>query len=267
MTVRFLRYGDPHVRTIRLSRRVVLQRLYSPPPQGRWLLAVDPETLVARIVVQRLPDGFVPDIDGHEDLFPLLMTVERQDGFLEGGDWLVAFTPEKKGHDGVYRSYRIEWDDPNPELMGEMDHVSHPSALQVFLCHSSGDKAAVRKLHDDILTLGFNPWLDELRLLPGQDWKVEIKKAIRKTDVVIVCLSNKSVTKSGFVQAEIKYALDVADEQPEGTIFIIPLRLEECKVPDRLSQWQWVDYYKENGRDQLQRALRTRAATLEFRED
>ncbi len=82
-----------------------------------------------------------------------------------------------------------------------------------------------------------------------------------------MCLSKKSVTKSGFVQAEIKYALDVADEQPEGTIFIIPLRLEECTVPDRLSQWQWVDYYKENGRDQLQRALRTRAATLEFRED
>lgn len=211
MSVQFLRYGDPHVRTIRLSRKVVLQRLYNPPPQGRWLLAIDPETLVARIVVQRLPDGFVPDIDGHEDLFPLLMAVERQDGFLEGGDWLVAFTPEKKGPDGVYRSYRIEWDDPNPELMGEVDHVPHPSALQVFLCHSSGDKAAVRKLHDDISTLGFNPWLDELRLLPGQDWKMEIKKAIRKTDVVIVCLSKKSVTKSGFVQSEIKYTLGVQE--------------------------------------------------------
>lgn len=267
MNIQFLQYTDPHIRTIRLSRKVVLQRLYNPPSQGRWLLAVDPETLVARIVVQRLPDGFVPDIEGHEDLFPLLMTLERQDGFLEGGDWLVAHTPEKRVHDGIYRSYRIEWDDPNPELMGEVERVPHPSGLQVFLCHSSGDKAAVRKLYSDIVTLGFTPWLDELRLLPGQDWKAEIRKAIRKTDVVIVCLSKKSVTKSGFVQAEIKYALDIADEQPEGTIFIIPLRLEECKVPDRLSQWQWVDYYKENGRDQLQRALRTRAATLEFRED
>jgi hypothetical protein len=267
MFVRFVQYIDPHIRTIRLSRKVVLQRLYSPPHQGRWLLAVDPETLVARIVVQRLPDGFVPDVDGHEDLFPLLMTVERQDGLLEAGDFLVAFTTEKKEHDGIYRSYRIEWDDPNPQLMGEAEKLPHPSALQIFLCHSSGDKTAVRKLHDDIVTLGFSPWLDEFKLLPGQDWKVEIVKAIRKTDVVIVCLSKKSITKSGFVQAEIKYALNVANEQPEGTIFIIPLRLEECKVPDSLSQWQRVDYYKENGRDQLQRALRTRSATLEFREN
>jgi hypothetical protein len=264
MFVQMVQYIDPHIRTIRLSRKVVLQRLYNPPPQGRWLLAVDPETLVARIVVQRLSDGFVPDIDGHEDLFPLLMTIERQDGILEGGDWLIAFTPENKRYDGIYRSYRIEWHDPNPQLMGEAHKIPHPSALQVFLCHSSGDKTAVRRLHNDILTLGFSPWLDELKLLPGQDWKVEIKKAIQKTDVVIVCLSNKSITKSGFVQAEIKYALDVADEQPEGTIFIIPLRLEECKVPDNLSKWQRVDYYKEDGRDRLQHALRTRASTLEF---
>jgi hypothetical protein len=81
------------------------------------LLAVDPETMVARIVVQRSSDGLVPDVEGHEDLFPLLMTLEREDGFLEGGDWLVARTPERRGHDGLYRSYRIEWDDSNPELM------------------------------------------------------------------------------------------------------------------------------------------------------
>jgi hypothetical protein len=209
----------------------------------------------------------VPDIDGHEDLFPLLMTIERQDGFLEGGDWLVASTPERKKHDGIYRSYRIEWDDPNPHLLGETHKISNPSALQIFLCHSSSDKTAVRKIHDDLVTLGFSPWLDEFKLLPGQDWKLEIKKAIQKTDVVIVCLSKKSITKSGFVQAEIKYALDVAYEQPEGIIFVLPLRLEECIVPDCLSRWQWVNYYEEDGRDRLQRSLRNRAATLEFREN
>jgi hypothetical protein len=251
---------------IRLSRRAVLERLYKPPQEGRWLLAVDPETLVASIVVQ-LPNGFVSDVEGHEDLFPLLMALERQDGLLEGGDWLVAYTPDKKSHDGIYRSYRIEWDDPNPDPMGTAIPVPHPSALRAFLCHSSEDKAIVRKVYDEIVGFGYTPWLDELRLLPGQDWKAEIKKAIRKTDVVIVFLSKKSVTKSGFVQAEIKYALDVADEQPEGTIFIIPLRLEECGVPDRLRQWQWVDYFKENWRDQLYRALHTRAATLDFREE
>jgi hypothetical protein len=43
------------------------------------------------------------------------------------------------------------------------------------------------------------------------------------------------------VQKEIKFALDVADEQPEDTIFLIPLKLEECDVPERLARWHWVD--------------------------
>ena len=61
---------------------------------------------------------------------------------------------------------------------------------------------------------------------------------------------------------EIKYALDVADEQPEGTIFIIPLRLEECAVPEQLSEWQWVNYFEEQGYDKLVRALRARASEI-----
>jgi hypothetical protein len=39
------------------------------------------------------------------------------------------------------------------------------------------------------------------------------------------------VTKTGFVQKEIKIAPDAADEQPEGRIYIIPVRLEDCDVP------------------------------------
>lgn len=50
----------------------------------------------------------------------------------------------------------------------------------------------------------------------------------------------------------------MADEQPEGTIFLIPLKLEECEVPERLSEWQWVNLFEERGFERLMRALRTR---------
>ena len=61
-----------------------------------------------------------------------------------------------------------------------------------------------------------------------------------------------------YVQKEIKDALDIADEKPEETIFIIPARLEQCDVPDRLSKYQWVDLYVDEGYDRLSRALNTR---------
>jgi hypothetical protein len=136
-----------------------------------------------------------------------------------------------------------------------------PRRLRVFLCHSSDDKPAVRDLYHRLCADGLDVWLDEEKLLPGQDWKQEISKAVRAADVVIVCLSCGSVAKAGYGQKEIKFALDVADEQPEGTIFLIPLKLEKCDVPERLSRWQWVDLTAAKGYERLMRALRERAKT------
>src|SRR5271165_2096314 len=95
-------------------------------------------------------------------------------------------------------------------------------SLKTFLCHASDDKGPVRDLSQRLRSKGFDPWLDEERLLPGQDWELEIKKAVREADVVIVCLSSRTVTKSGFIQKEIKYVLDVAEEKPQGSTFVIP---------------------------------------------
>jgi hypothetical protein len=97
-----------------------------------------------------------------------------------------------------------------------------PRKLKIFLCHSSGDKETVRQLCKQLRGDGFDPWLDEEQLLPGQDWNFEISNAVRNSDTVVVCLSSQSVGKAGYVQKEIKFALDVADQQPEGAIFVIP---------------------------------------------
>jgi hypothetical protein len=134
--------------------------------------------------------------------------------------------------------------------------------LCVFLCHSSGDKATIRELYSRLKADGIQPWLDEEDLIPGQDWREEIEKSVETCDVVLVCLSPESITKEGYVQHEIKVALDVADYKPEGTIFVIPVKLRECEIPRRLRQWQWVNYFEERGYERLVRALKARAEEL-----
>lgn len=135
--------------------------------------------------------------------------------------------------------------------------------LRVFLCHASQDKPAVRLLYQRLRTEGYKPWLDEEDLLPGQDWEQAIAQAVSEADVVLVCLSQASIGKRGYVQKEIKRALDVADMQPEGRIFLIPVKLEECTVPDRLRPWHWVNYFEERGHERLALALQERGAALE----
>jgi len=134
--------------------------------------------------------------------------------------------------------------------------------LKIFLCHSSADKPAVRRLYRRLAGDHFQPWLDEEDLLPGQNWHEEIRKAVHATNVVIVCLSKGAIAKTGYLNRELQYALDVAEEQPEGEIFIIPLRIEDCDVPDRLAKWQWVNLYDERGYERLLRALEARSISL-----
>jgi len=154
----------------------------------------------------------------------------------------------------------------------EKNHISASSQgqlinhrLQVFLCHSSADKGGIRNLYDKLKADGIDPWLDEKKLLPGQKWELEIQKAIDATDVVVVCLSRESVNKAGFLQREIKLVLDKADEKPEGTIFLIPVLLEQCDVPLRLRQWHWVGLFEHDGYSRLLQALQARAASLRFK--
>ncbi|MBL8092405.1 MAG: toll/interleukin-1 receptor domain-containing protein, partial [Anaerolineales bacterium] len=128
--------------------------------------------------------------------------------------------------------------------------------LRVFLCHSSTDKPIVRDLYQRLLSeTWLDPWLDEENLLPGQDWDMEIEKTVEASDVVLVCVSNNSVTKEGYVQRELKFALDVALEKPEGTIFIVPLRLDDCNLPRRLRTWQYVDYFPVQQRERTYQKL------------
>jgi tetratricopeptide (TPR) repeat protein len=142
--------------------------------------------------------------------------------------------------------------------------MPEPRKLRVFLCHASQDKPIVRELYQRLLAEGWiDPWLDEEKLLLGQDWDMEIEKAVEDTNAVIVFLSNNSVTKEGYVQKELRAVLDVAEYKPEGAIFIIPLRLEECVVPRRLKNYQYQDYFPldqmEKGYKRLHRSLRARA--------
>lgn len=118
--------------------------------------------------------------------------------------------------------------------------------LKVFLSYASQDKPVVWELSRRLASEGWiDPWVDEKKLLPGQDWRTKIEEAVEDSDIVIICLSSKSVTKEGYVQKELRYAREIALEKPEETIFLVPLRLDECDVPRGLRFYQWVDYFGE----------------------
>jgi len=137
--------------------------------------------------------------------------------------------------------------------------------LRVFICHASQDKPVARELYRQLLAEGWiDPWLDEEKLLPGQDWEIEIEKAVEAADAVIICLSHASVTKDGYIQKELRFALDSALTKPLHTSFVIPLRLDNSAVPRQFTGWQWLSYFPENTRKKAYQKL---LSALRFRVD
>ena len=144
--------------------------------------------------------------------------------------------------------------------------MAETQKLRVFLCHASQDKPVVRELFQRLHAEGWiDPWLDEEKLLPGQDWDLEIYKATRDADAIIICLSSTSVAKEGYVNKEIRRALDIAGEKPEGAIYVIPLRLDNCDPSFvQLRRWHWADYFTPNAHEKLLQSLRMRAEVLKI---
>jgi len=137
--------------------------------------------------------------------------------------------------------------------------------LKVFLCHASQDKSIVRELHQRLLAEDWiDPWLDEERLLPGQDWNREIEKAVESSDAVIVLVSTTSVSKEGYVQKELRQVLRIAEEKLEGAIFILPVRLDDCAIPRQLREIQFLDYFPESKRNAAYERLKL---SLKIRKD
>ncbi|NEQ27996.1 MAG: toll/interleukin-1 receptor domain-containing protein [Microcoleus sp. SIO2G3] len=104
--------------------------------------------------------------------------------------------------------------------------------LKIFLAHASEDKKLVREIYLKLVSSGFKLWLDEEDLVAGQNWRIEIPKAIRQSDIFIACLSQRFVQKQGYVQRELRLALDAYAEKPADTIYLIPLKLDDCEIPD-----------------------------------
>lgn len=107
-------------------------------------------------------------------------------------------------------------------------------STQVFISYSHSDTDFAGKLTKRLEQAGYEVWFDHTDIQTGTHWDDEIVKGLNSSEVFLVLLSNKS-TASQNVKDEIGYALD-HDKQ------ILPILLETCEVPLRLSRVQYVDF-------------------------
>lgn len=117
---------------------------------------------------------------------------------------------------------------------------------RVFIAYDRKDTDISRKLYTILKNEGFEPWMDVYDILPGQRWQNVIEKALREADFVVILLSPNS-TRAGYLQKEIRIALEAVKERREDSLYMIPVRVKPCVIPDTLSKYQVVDLFEEGG--------------------
>jgi hypothetical protein len=142
--------------------------------------------------------------------------------------------------------------------------VSSREKLIPFLSYSKLNKTSARDFAEKLKSEGWiDPWFDEEDILPGQVWEDVVANGVRNSHAVIILLSKNAVVSEGFFQKEIRLALDTVAEKPDGTIFIIPIRLNDCEVPEMLKKYQYVDYF--GGLEQKERVYSNLITSLKIR--
>lgn len=114
--------------------------------------------------------------------------------------------------------------------------------LTVFISYAKEDREQALQYYEMLENEGVSPWMDVRKLLPGQNWEAEIERALSSANLVILLLSPRSVSKRGFVQREANEAIARLKYKLPTDIYVIPLLLEVCEVPDFIgSKLQYVD--------------------------
>ena len=106
--------------------------------------------------------------------------------------------------------------------------------MTAFISYSRVNSDFAVNIAKDLKLAGFDVWLDQLDIPTGARWDDEIEKALEASNIFLIVLSPESI-QSQNVKDEIGYAIDAGKH-------ILPVVIENCKVPFRLRRFQYVDF-------------------------
>lgn len=114
------------------------------------------------------------------------------------------------------------------------------STHQIFISYATPDRERVLPFYNHLNAAGFVTWMDFKSIMPGQNWDFEIKKALDRSQAILIFISHNSVERRSYLQKEMKIALENFTEKLISDIYIIPIMLDDVELPEQLNNIQSV---------------------------
>jgi len=125
----------------------------------------------------------------------------------------------------------------------------------IILCHAFEDTKVVRPVHDTLQDSGFEVWIDSESVLGEQDWEPDIANWLGQAACMLIFLSKNSIRKIDSTRHEFGQLIDAWKDMPEGTVYTISVRINDCQIPDLLSGLEHIDLFEDQGLERVIRRL------------
>lgn len=121
--------------------------------------------------------------------------------------------------------------------------MPNDSSYDVFVSHSSQDKAIVRPLAERLRADGLKVWFDEWILQPGDSIPAKIEEGLERSRVLLLCMSANAFG-SDWARLE-SGTFRFRDPLNKDRRFI-PLRLDDSPIKGSLAQFLYIDWHAPN---------------------
>lgn len=133
--------------------------------------------------------------------------------------------------------------------------------MKIFLGYPSEYESTAWEVYDFLKSKGDDVWFDKVSLIVGTDWDQEREKGQHEADLVVHMCSEAILKRAGVVNREIRKTLRLVEDQPLGSLYVIPIRLEPIKMPVELTRFQYFDF-GDGWQDRLSEGIEKRRTQL-----
>lgn len=138
-------------------------------------------------------------------------------------------------------------------------HNVNMPRLRIAILRGDADVHIAEAMTNMFQRSGIEVWTpNNIEVLPGQQRKKvveqQVEEALEQAHFIIVLLSSASVEQRGEFPRWIRMAAEEQKTMPDGGILVIPIRLDQCRVPTSLSTLWKLDLWDQDAWQELVRA-------------
>ena len=125
------------------------------------------------------------------------------------------------------------------------------SSPKAFLSYVTENRDSIKHLDKDLTDYGIDVVTDYKYVSGGDNWRNRIRNLIYESGYFILCFSKEfNEREESVAYRELDYAIERASDFPPDRKWIIPVRINECTIPNReirpgvmLTDLNWTDLF------------------------